>query len=195
MARGRRKQLPVARPSMVTYLNVKTAIDEFAPLGGPQVRPVLEALGLANVTSVVSVTGLDDTAVLGRTLLAIDGEPQGLFRLATEKPLTPADLKPIPADATFALAARLDADKLLEAVLAAAEKIEPRARQKIEGGIEQLPRDFGLDVSIRNDLLRSLGDTWCIYNSPGEGGLFLNGFTAVVQMKDAKRFAARTTAC
>lgn len=183
-----RKQLPVARPVMVTYLNLKTIVADFAPLGGPQVRPVLDALGLANVTWLASVTGFDETAVTSRTLLAIDGEPQGILRLATEKPLSPADLKPIPADATLALAARLDADKLLDAVLSTVGKIDPRARQMIENEIEHFPDDSDLEPRIRDNLIRSLGDVWCIYNSPGEGGLVFTGLTAVVQVKDAKRF-------
>jgi len=38
-------------------------------------------------------------------------------------------------------------------------------------------------------LLKSLGDSWCVYNSPGEGGLVLTGLTAVVSVRDADRLA------
>ena len=123
-----RKQLPVNRQSTLIYFNVKQAIAQFAPLGGPQVKPVLDAIGLDNVTYLASVTGLDGQGTIARTLVAIEGEPQGVFRLAAAKPLVAADLSPIPRDATIAAAGRLDADAALELLLSQIEKIDPSAR-------------------------------------------------------------------
>ena len=158
-------------------------------------RPVLDAIGLTNVTSLASVTGLDETAVVSRTLLAIDGEPQGVLRLAAEKPLTPADLKPIPADATFALAARLDADKLLDAVLAAAEKIEPLRPPEDRRRDRATPTRLraGRQHPQRRAPLAGRHVVRLQFARRGRAGF--TGLTAVVQVKDAKRPRPRTSGC
>ena len=46
-----------------------------------------------------------------------------------------------------------------------------------------------LGFSIREDLLASLGDVWCAFHSPGEGGL-LTGLALVLQVKDRARLQA-----
>jgi hypothetical protein len=183
-----REQLPVARRSSLVYVNVRTIVDTFLPLAPPEVRTVIDALGLGNVASISSVSGLDDTGFVSKSLVAIDGQPRGILKLVDEKPLTAADLAPIPADSTIALAARVDADKVFETILAVAGGIEPRAREEIARGMAKMEKELGFN--LRDDLLKTLGDTWCVYNSPGEGGLVFTGLTAVVKVKDAKRLAA-----
>jgi len=105
-----------------------------------------------------------------------------------QSPLTPDDLRPIPADATLAIAARLNASEVFEAFLAAVERIEPQARAEIIEELGEMEED--LQISIRADLLKSLGDVWRIYNSPGEGGLVVTGLTGVVTVRDRTRLAA-----
>ncbi len=183
-----RKQLPIERMSTVSYVNLGAAIERFAPLGGPEVVKTIGALGLTNVTSLSSVTGLDGQGFVSRTLLGFKGEPSGLLSFAGAKPLSAADLAPIPADATIALAARLDANAVLDTILSVAGSIEPRVRREIEGGLAEMKRETGID--LRADILAPLGDAWCIYNSPGEGGLVITGLTAVVQVDDPEKLAA-----
>ena len=181
-----RSRLPVERLATVSYVNLKTIIGTFVPMaGGLRAAAVVDALGLGNVDSLSSVTGLDAGGFVSRTLVAIDGEPQGVLGLAPERPLLPDDLAPIPSDATIALAARVDADATFEKVLAIVEKIEPRAKEEVSRGLGQLEQAFG--INLREDVLQSLGDVWCVYNSPGEGGLVITGLTAVVPVKDHRR--------
>jgi hypothetical protein len=182
-----RKQLPVPRRSSLCYVNVRAIIDTFAPLGGPEVQTTLDALGLGNVRSLSCVSGLDQARFVSKTLVAIDGPPQGIFALATAKPLAPSDLAPIPADATFALAFRLDPDRFFEVIRTIAGRIDRQKREEMEQGMAQAEKQLG--ISFSDDLLKPLGDTWCVYNSPGEGGLIFTGLTAVVQVKDAQRLA------
>ena len=141
-----RKQLPVERPSTLIYFNVKQTVAQFSPLGGPKVKAVLDAVGLGNVSYLASVTGLDNKGAVARTLVAIDGQPQGIFRLAAAKPLTAADLAPIPRDATIAAAGRLDANTTLELLLAQLEKIDPAARQNATQGIAEMEKELGIDL-------------------------------------------------
>ena len=81
-----------------------------------------------------SVTGLDGKGTVSRTLVAIDGQPQGVFQLAAAKPLAAADLSPIPRDATIAAAGRLDANAALELLLAQIEKIDPSGPHRRHAG-------------------------------------------------------------
>ena len=50
-----------------------------------------------------------------------------------------------------------------------------------------MEEELGIDP---REVLAPLGDAWCLYNSPGEGGLAVTGLTAVVQVKDRQRLAA-----
>jgi hypothetical protein len=181
-----RKTLPVERQSTISYVNIKRLVGTFAPLGGPPVTAVLRATGLEGVKSLTSVTGLEGEGFVGRTLLEIEGEAAGLVRLMSDQPLTADDLAPIPADSTLALALRLDGAQVLDILLETVGQIEPRGREEMLDGIDEINAALGID--IRTDVLESLGDVWCAYNSPGEGGLILTGLTATVSVKDRDRF-------
>lgn len=177
-----RKNLAVERLSTVSYLNVESLVNKLAPLGGPEVATVLDASGLDGVKSLSSVTGLEGTGFVGRSLLEVQGQPEGLLEVVAGQPLAAEDLAPIPADSTLALAFRFDAAKAFDLFLDAVEQVEPGARGEIMEGVDEIKDELGVDV--REDILASLGDVWCAYNSPGEGGLILTGLTATVAVKD-----------
>ncbi len=181
------KQLPVPRRSTVAYLNVGAIRDLVVPMVGPQARQVVEALGLANVTTVTGVSGLDETGFVSRTLVGLDGEPAGLLSLVAGKPLEANDLVLVPHDATLAAVVRLDADRMLRTIQTIAREIEPRAADELAGGLRQMESQLGID--LREDLLQSLGDVWCVYNAPSEGGFVVTGLTAVVRVRDPQRLA------
>jgi hypothetical protein len=188
-----REQLPVERESTVMFVNTKKLIEQFAPLGGPKAQTILDATGLGGVTSLAAVTGLDSRGCVSRVLVSIDGEPAGLLHTLAGKPLTAADLTPIPQDATVAVAARLDAKDAFDAIMEMIGKVDPPQREPVSstvmaGGLQQLEKQLGID--LRKDLLSSLGDVWCVYNSPGEGGFLVTGLTAVAPVKDHERLAA-----
>ena len=182
------EQLPVPRVSTVSYLNLAAIRDLVVPLSGRQVGArIVEAAGLGNVRSLTSVTGLDEAGFVSRALVELEGEPQGLLGLAGAEPLTPGDLAPIPRDATIALAARVDPEEVLDTILSAADGIEPGLREEILEAIGRMGEELGFNV--RRDLLGPLGDTCCVYNSPGEGGLVITGLTAVIQVEDRRQLA------
>ena len=179
---GVKKQLPVERVSTVSYINVKAIVEKFGPLAGPQLPVVLDATGLAGITNIVSVTGLDKTGFVSRSLVATSGELKGVLHLAAQKPLTAADLAGIPRDASFAIALKCDPQELFSTVVEVVGKIEPRAKAEMERGLAQVEQGIGLN--LQNDILKSLGDTWRLFDSPSGGGMF-TGVTAVVSLKDA----------
>jgi hypothetical protein len=180
-----KKNLPVERRSTVSYLNVESLVNKLAPMGGPEVKTVLDAAGLDGVKSLSSVTGLEGTGFVGRSLLEARGQPEGILEVVAGEPLTAEDLAPIPADSTLALALRFDAAKALDLFLSTVEKVEPGLREEMMEGMDEINEELGIDV--RADILASLGDVWCAYNSPGEGGLILTGLTATVAVKDRSR--------
>jgi hypothetical protein len=178
------QDIPIERVSTVTYVNVKAVKEIALPLAGLQVASVVKAVGLDNLTTLASVTGLDQKACVTKTLFNIEGEPEGILHLADVKPLGAADLAPIPHDATFALAYRLDPAALFDTVLGIAEKIDPRAKEQMLSGVGEMEEHLGL--KLRDDLLKPLGDTWCVFDSPGDGGAFV-GLTLVVSLKDSQQ--------
>jgi prepilin-type processing-associated H-X9-DG protein len=142
---------------------------------------------LGNVTTLTAVTGMDEKGCVNKTLLSIDGQPTGILGLADVKPLAAGDLAPIPHDATFALAFRLKPEQVLDVILDIAGKIDPRTREHILHGDDVMKSELGL--SLRENVLKPLGDTWRLYDSPSEGGA-LTGLTLVASLADAKQAAA-----
>jgi hypothetical protein len=172
------KQLPVDRVSTVSMLNAHAVVEMTAPLGGPEVPTVLKALGLNDIDRVVSVSGLDKEGMISRSLLSFKGEPKGVFQLFEQKPLTVADLDLIPRDATFALALKFDTSKAWSLLLDMVEKIDPKEKEKLLAKMGEEGKE------LLDEAFKALGDSWCVFDSPSEGGLF-TGVTAVVSIKDA----------
>ena len=185
-----RSRLQVERPAMVHYLNIKKIISLVQAAGGlrrgapPQ---LFDALGISNL----NVAGQHER--FGRERLdeqhaARDGRAADpAFSLsAGGKPLTAADLAPIPKDATFAVR-RLASISItcIVAFPASPAKSSPRARLEMEQGIAMLENHLGIDLS--QDIFKALGDTWCVYSAPSEGGLFVTGLTVVAPIRDRER--------
>ena len=95
---------------------------------------------------------------------------------------------PHPRDANLALATRLDAARVLDVAIEIAGKIEPQAPKEFNANLKELEEHLGVD--LRQDVLAALGNVWCVYNSPDEGGLILTGLTGVVRVKDYERLSA-----
>jgi len=181
-----RERLPVDRVSTVTYVNVGKLVDTFLPMApAPQVAQVVDALGLGNLTEYGSVSGLDETGVVRRSFIGIDGEAKGLLSCVDAPPLTADDLAPVPQDALAALAFRLDMGNLVDTILDVVGQVEPRAVEEMEEEVADVEQEIGFKV--REDLLRSLGDVWTISTSSSEGGL-LTGWMATVSLRDPQRF-------
>jgi hypothetical protein len=180
-----RKRLPVPRVSTVGMINVEGLMRVLGPLAGPEVARVLQATGLDGIERLEGVSGLDKDGFVSRSLFAVKGEPRALLRLG--EGLTPADLAIVPRDATFAAAVGLDPAKTFNVVREVIEKIDPRAAEQLRRALAMIEEETG--IAPVKDLLEPLGHTFCLFDSPGGGGLF-TGVTAVVSLKDAKAAAA-----
>src|SRR5262249_47977294 len=79
-----------------------------------------------------------------------------------------------------------DLDRAYRGVSETAGKIDPRARLMLEQGLATVENHLGVDLS--RDIFKALGDTWCVYSAPSEGGLLVTGLTVVVPLRDRERF-------
>ena len=182
-----RQQLPVPRPANLIYVNV-AGLVKIAGSVEPELSRIIECLGLAQVQSLSSITGLDESGCISRTQVAIDGNLKGLLSVLTTQPLTKEHLTAIPKDATIALVARLDAAKVYKELLEIVGRLAPRGQQELLGGVRQI--EERLKVKLYEDILQSLGDVWRVYTSPSEGNLVITGLTAVVDIRDHDRLVA-----
>ena len=173
------EQTAVPRRTGIIYLNLKTLRDRLLALASSQkdALATLELLGLDNVDSLISTTGLEDDGMINRVLLTVNGKPRGLLDMATSRPLAAKDLEPIPSDALLALAARVDLDRVLKVLTAACEGAGAA------GETTQKTAENESGPGVRR-ILSSLGDTWSVYNAPTEGEMALLGWTAVVPVRD-----------
>ena len=76
----------------------------------------------------------------------------------------------------------------METILRIAARSIRRTAEEFDANLKQLKQQLGVD--LRKDVLESLDDVWCAYNSSDEGGLILTGLTAVVRVKDYDRLSA-----
>jgi hypothetical protein len=183
-----RTDLTVERPATVHFLNIRRALATALPLGGLQALKASTALGLDRLNHYASVSGLEGIGAVSRAQLSLDGEPRGLFGLLESAPLKAGDLAAVPRDATFALATRFNAEKTLNKLIELVGQFDPSAQQQFKNELAALDKQMGF--RLIEDVLASLGDTWRVYNSPGEGGLVFTGLTAVVPVKDRQKLIA-----
>jgi hypothetical protein len=180
-----RNDLPLERPAMVHYINIRRAAGIAIPFIGLDGVRTMNVLGLDRLNYYASVSGLEGTGAVSRSRLAMEGKPAGIFALLEAEPLQPSDLTAIPKDATFAIAARFDAGNALKRLMELLGQLDPGAHQQFKNELAAIEKQF--DFKISEDVLQSIGDTWCLYNSPGEGGLLFTGLTAVAPVKNRER--------
>ena len=182
-----RKNSPVERLSTLHYLNLRTIREIAVPMlsfgtGRPiNGQAILDLAGIGNVQYYSNVSGLDEDGCVSKTFVALDGDPKGFLTFIGGAPLSADDISSIPDDATVAFAVRIDPQQILSNVRQLASTLDPRAAAELQDGIDDLKEDIGID--IEKDVLASLGDVWCIYDSPRESGLLL-GATALVSVTD-----------
>jgi hypothetical protein len=173
--------LPVERRSTISYVNIKRLLDTFLPLGGRQADKAISVLGVKQIISFQAVTGLDKTGLVNRSLLAIDGQSQGLLKLLDEKGISSNDLKPVPADALTALAFVADLRKIYDIALAAMKDLDPQSGEQAKQAVAQLQTQLGLNVP---EFLSALGSHWTLHFSASGGVL---GGLVTIEVRDKNR--------
>ena len=186
------KDLDIARPGALAYLNtaavIKTAEPLFPLIGAeapPPLRDIgklLDATGLRHLRHVAVSSGLGEEAAVTKVSIGHDGKAEGLLALAGGKPLTADDFAKLPATAEFAGVGRFDPKHAFEIAMSIVERIDPNARAAAEQQLGQAQEQLGF--SVEKELLAGLGDTWSIYNNCEEGGLLFTGLCLSVSVRD-----------
>ncbi len=180
-----RTRLPIPRVSTTMYVDVKRVVEMVVEQSGePEAGRIVLVLGLDKVQSFANVSGMDDKGCVSRSLLAVDGAGTGLLSWIDAKPLAADDLKVIGQDAPAAIAFKLDTTALLDLVLGMIGQFEPREAEQAREEMAEAEQHLGFN--IREDLLKSFGDTWRIFAQPGENAL-IGGWTIAIQVRDRQK--------
>ncbi len=163
----------------------------FVKLGGrrgPEVRRLLDDLGLDGLKSLVFYSGYDGKAQRDLVEWDMPGPRKGLLTLLGGKSFRLADVPPLPPDAVSWSTTNFDTaalyDTLLQAVENVVRLVSPDDVPKVKGFTQEADKLLGID--LRKDLLGTLGDRLAQYSSPGEGPLAL-GQTFLLRVKDADK--------
>ncbi len=179
------------RNAGLTYINLRRLREASAASNDSSRQKLHETLGLTQVPWVMSASGFIGADVVTRTILPIEGQPRGLLLAASGRGLRREDLAAIPRNATMALAARLDLQKTWDALQQPVkgegnEEISTKVGEFVQAEGTTVPQDR---LNLPPDIFKSLGDRWCFYNSPKEGGMVLTGLTGVVPIVDRQQFS------
>jgi hypothetical protein len=184
-----KKKIPVDRPSALYYFNVAGTMKATGPaMNDPKTQAILAALGVDKLQSVTNVTGFTSTGVANRTWLQIEGEPTGIFSLATAKGLTADDLRSIPEKSMMARAFRLNAVDIYHRVLDGIAAVDPQAKAAADQNIQMMEQN--LQLNLENDLLKPLGDAWTVYAKAPAGMMAPPDVVISVGLADRDKFAA-----
>ncbi len=183
-----RNRLPVGRRSMFLFVNARAIVEMIADKGVAKADTVIKALGLDRLTAIASTSGLDGDGYVGKSLLGVRGEPAGIFDILNQKPLTAQDLAPLPKDALMAMAFRMDLASAWQKGLQIASAIDPRAADEFKEKLGGMETQIGL--KLEDDLLKPLGDVWCLSSAPPSGFPPVASYLVVVSVRDAKRLSA-----
>ena len=175
-----KKQAAIQRVATIAYLNATGLWAAIEPrITDPKIRGGLASLGLSRLASIGSVSGLDGDGIVNRQFVDFGGWPAD----AEPKPITAADLKPVPDNAEFAGVARFDVGWVYRHVLDAIVQMNPE--EHIQERIEQSQQMLGFQVEA--DLLAALGDAWTAHTNAGGGMLPLSGLVVTVTVRDQEK--------
>ena len=147
---------------------------------------VLRVLGLSKVQAVAGATGSVGKDMVSRTKIFSAAPHKGAMTAFAGKPLTDADLAHVPADADVVLAYNISASRAWKELRKIVRGFDPRAAEQMSEGLGQLGTMFG--VSLEDDILANLGDTWVASSAVSQGGSPM-GTVLTVEIKDPAAFA------
>ena len=154
--------------------------------GRPSVDEMLRLLGIAKVQAVAGATTAVGKELISRTKIFSPSPHKGAMMVFGGKALTDADLAHVPADADIVLAFNISASRAWKELRKIVRGFDPKAEEEMRGGFGQLGTMFG--VSLEDDILANLGDTWVVSGAVSQGGS-PTGTVLTVELKDPAAFA------
>jgi len=182
---------------LACYVDVTGLTDKLLKLvGGPgtrtgdktaEVRKIIDALGVGKVTAIAGSMQIVERGMYSKVRIFSKAPHQGLLMPLAGGALSDADLAGVPEDADFVAACKLSPQALYDEIRRVIKEIEPRADERLGAELAQMEKVMGL--SVTQDLLPGLGDTWVLSCAPSQGG-FITGILLSVQVKDTGKFSA-----
>lgn len=156
-----------------------------APKDVPQIREAIVQLRKAGILG-------DEALKVHSEVNAVDNETHSLTRIEnagkfkaglqmSSTPITEAEFRAVPADATFASIAHGEMGYLRDALDKAAKE-----SPEFQGALDQFKDATGVDV--RTDILDSVGGSFAMYASDSTGGGGLGSLVLLVGLEDRERF-------
>jgi len=150
------------------------------------VDEMLRLLGMAKVSAVAAATTVaPDSQMISRTKIFSPAPHKGAMMVFGGKPLTDADLAHVPADADMVFAYNISASRGWKELRKIIRGFDPRADEQMHEGLGQIGGMFG--VSLEDDILDNLGDTWVVSSAVSQGGA-PTGTVLTVELKDPDAF-------
>ena len=178
-----RERTSAPNQTSIGFIDLQGIMELAKQLGGPQVAEMLqmaEPFGVAELMSLESAMGLDDTGMINQVKLRLSGPPRGVVKMLAGKPLNTDSLSHLPADSLFALAFSLDLKDTLDEVMSLMQQTSPDEAEEVANAIAQMKQRMGIDVV---EILDDLGSTWTLYNAAGDG--LFTGMTLTLDLDDA----------
>ncbi len=177
-----------AAMDLIEKRNATAGLDDITEIPAvSSARSIVDALGLGKLTNVAASMQIRQRGIYSKARLFSPGPHEGLLMSLSGATLSEADLAVIPADAIVAGAIKLAPISALDEAKKVAEAIWPSSSMIIDAILASWTERVG--VSVENDLLGSLGDTWILASAPGFGG-FATGTVMSVSIADEEKFAA-----
>lgn len=177
------------RLSMMAWLDVPSLVSAILPgLSDSRrrtVESVTKGLGLRQLGPWMGSVSVENGEIVQRSWIATAPEPVGLLRLFSGPPLTAEALARVPADADFVAVKSVSLSEVDLGIRDALRTIAPIFEALYGEAVKQAERDLG--ISIQDDVLAGIGDTWTLYNAPSTGGLLLSGPILSVNLRDPQR--------
>lgn len=179
-------QLSMERRWGITHIDGAGLTKVIQQLQSSDLAATWSALGMDRLRSIGLTSGLEEKGCLTRLRIVCD-RFDGVFAGIPSHPLLEGDLASVPADVHMAFVSRLDGELILETIVRIVNSIEPRAAQRLEMELAQLTQVTG--IRVREDLLKSLGDTVVVYQN-SSSFILLPELIVRLAVKDSKRMEA-----
>ncbi len=189
------------------FADTASLIGLIRDLAGPLVPGLKERLdttGISGVKALVFSSGFSGKESRALYEFDLPGVRKGLTKVLKQAPLTLKDLPPMPPDVSRFSALRLDLAAAYDAGLSLVEffsmnqefgidqdesKLKAAALIKARKSYLARETDKFLGVSVTDDLLPYLGDTFVVFQSPTEG-VSTFGVVFCISVKDAAKLRA-----
>lgn len=170
----------------VDVASIWSSVRGLLTMADAKIMKRLDAVGLGGVKSVVYSSGYDGED--SRSVLEVEwsGPRTGIGRVLGGKQLPPGDFPPMPTDVTRVAMHRVDMAALYEVGLQLLEVFnilgDANAAPVVKGEPREKPEqhlDRVLGINVREEVLPYLGDRVVLFNTPGEGAIFIGQVLAV----------------